>query len=236
MSIEDNPEKDADSIKSGDSSNSPTSGQPVNDTSSRYNIFHKIQSNRFLSRRTLVWMKRGLIPLLGLLVALGIIFGVVYFYRCNPDIFERLETYGYLGVFLISILFNATIIFPLSNISVIISMGATLGVPLFVGLAGGSGAAIGELTGYLAGRSGQGFFRKSKLYLRLEGWVKRWGWIAIFIMSVFPAVFDIVGLIAGALRMPLWKFFLACAGGRIISYTVVAYTADLGFKFIPWFD
>ena len=203
---------------------------------SRHTVFQKIKCNRFLSRRTWVWLKRGILPLLGLLVALGIILGIFFFYHYNPDIFERLETYGYLGVFLISIFFNATIIFPLSNISIIISMGATLPVPVFVGLAGGIGAAIGELTGYLAGRSGQGLFKKSKLYLRLEGWVKKWGWIAVFIMSVFPAVFDIVGLIAGALRMPLWRFFLACAAGRIVSYTIIAYTADWGFKLIPWFD
>ena len=237
MSIEDNPEKEVDIIKSGDTSNSTTSGQSVNDMiSSRHTIFQKIQSSRFLSRRTWVWLKRGILPLLGLLVALGIILGIFFFYRYNPDIFERLETYGYLGVFLISIFFNATIIFPLSNISIIISMGATLPVPVFVGMAGGVGAAIGEMTGYLAGRSGQGLFKKSKLYLRLEGWVKKWGWIAVFIMSVFPAVFDIVGLVAGALRMPLWRFFLACAAGRIVSYTIIAYTADWGFKLIPWFD
>ena len=229
MSIEDNTEKEADDIKSEDgteTSDVSTSGQSVND---------KISSRHF-NWQFRVWIKRSLVPLLGLLVAIGIILGIVFFYRYNPDIFERLETYGYLGVFLISIFFNATIIFPLSNISVIISMGATLGVPLFVGLAGGSGAAIGELTGYLAGRSGQGLFRKSKIYLRLEGWVKRWGWIAIFIMSIFPAIFDIVGLIAGALRMPLWRFFLACMAGRIISYTIIAYTADWGFKLIPWLD
>jgi len=235
--MEDNTEKEADDIKSGDSSGSPTSGRSVNDTTSpQETVFQKMRSNSLFTRRTWVWIKRGLIPLLGLLVALGIILGVFFFYRNNPDIFDKLETYGYLGVFLISVFFNATIIFPLSNISVIISMGATLPVPLFVGLAGGSGAAIGELTGYLAGRSGQSLFRKSKIYLRLEGWVKKWGWIAVFIMSIFPFVFDIVGLIAGALRMPLWRFFLACAAGRIVSYTIIAYTADMGFKMIPWLD
>ncbi len=231
MSVEDKPENNR------EITGEPAPGQSVDGTvPSRHTVFKKIRSSRFLSRRTWIWIKRGLIPLLGLLMALGIILGVVFFYRYNPDIFDRLETYGYLGVFIISIVFNATIILPLGSISVVISMGATMASPLLVGLAGGAGAAIGEMTGYLAGRSGQGLFKKSRLYLRIEGWVKRWGWIAVFLMSGFPAVFDIVGLIAGALRMPLWKFFLACAAGRIISYIVVAYTADLGFKFIPWMD
>lgn len=231
MSIEDKPEDDH------EIPGEPATGQSLNDTvPSRHTFFQKIRSSRFLSRRTWMWIKRGVVPLAGLLVALGIIIGVVFFYRYNPDVFDRLETYGYLGVFIISIIFNATIILPMGSISVIISMGATLSSPLLVGLAGGTGAAIGEMTGYLAGRSGQGLFKKSRLYLRLEGWVERWGWIAVFLMSGFPAVFDIVGLIAGALRMPLWKFFLACAAGRIISYIVVAYTADFGFKFLPWID
>lgn len=169
MSIEDNTEKEADAKKPADSSNSLAAGQPVNGASSSRNvIFQKFRSRKFFNRRTWIWLKRGILPLLGLLVALGIILGIFLFYRYNPDIFEQMETYGYLGVFLISILFNATIIFPLSNLSIIISMGATLPVPFFVGLTGGSGAAIGELTGYLAGRSGQGMFRKSKIYLQLE--------------------------------------------------------------------
>ena len=124
----------------------------------------------------------------------------------------------------------------MSNIAVIISLGATLPLPLFVGLAGGAGAAIGELTGYLAGRSGRGLLKRSKVYSRVEGWVKKWGWVAVFIMSIFPFVFDVVGIIAGALRMPLWRFFLACWAGRTISYIFIAYMADLGFQFIPWLD
>lgn len=237
MSMEDNTEKNIERIKSGGGPEAPAPGQAVNSAvPSRYVIFRKIRTSRFLTRRVWILMKRRLIPLIGLISALGIIIGIIFFYRYNPGVFDELETYGYLGVFIISIIFNATVVLPVSNIAVIISMGATLPSPLFVGLAGGVGAAIGELTGYLAGRSGQGFFRKSNFYLRLEGWVKRWGWIAVFIMSVFPAVFDLVGLIAGALRMPLWRFFLACVVGRIISYVFIAYMADLGFRLIPWLD
>ena len=155
MSIEDNTEKESDSARSEDRSEPSetlTSEQSENDIiPSRHTIFRNIDSNRLFTQRIWVWMKRGFVPLLGLLVALGIIIGIFIFYKYNPEIFEEMETYGYLGVFLISIIFNATIILPASNIAVITSMGATLPSPLFVGLAGGAGAAIGELTGYLAG-------------------------------------------------------------------------------------
>ena len=176
------------------------------------------------------------IPLLGLFLALTIIFGIIFVYWRNPDIFEELEAYGYLGAFLISIILNGTIILPVSNVAVIMSLGATLPSPLLVGLAGGFGAAIGELTGYLAGRSGRGLLKRNRVYVRLEKWVEKWGWLAVFTMSIIPFVFDIVGIIAGALRMPLWRFFLACWAGRTISYIIMAYLADFGLEVMPWFN
>ncbi|HUT68248.1 MAG TPA: VTT domain-containing protein [Dehalococcoidales bacterium] len=186
--------------------------------------------------RKVVWLRRRLLPLLGLLVAIGIMVGIVYLYWRNPHIFRELRAYGYLGAFVISVILNATIILPVSNMTIMMTLGATLPSPLMVGLAGGIGAAIGEMTGYIAGRAGRGLLLKSKVYNRMEGWVKRWGWIAVFVMSIFPFVFDIVGIIAGALRMPFWRFFLACWLGRTVSYVFMTYMASLGFKAIPWFN
>jgi membrane protein YqaA with SNARE-associated domain len=186
-------------------------------------------------RGILVWLKKRLVPLAGLIFAIAIIVGVVYVYLQNRDIFEELKGYGYAGAFVISVILNATVILPVSNMTVIIALGATLPSPYIVGLAGGIGAAIGEMTGYIVGRSGRGLLAKNKVYARVEGWVKRWGWIAVFVMSIFPFLFDVVGIIAGAMRMPLWKFFLACWLGRTIVYVLVAYLASLGLRAIPWF-
>jgi len=183
----------------------------------------------------LAWLRKRSIPLAGLLLAVAIMAVVGYFYWKNPGVFRELKTYGYLGAFIISIILNATIILPVSNMAFIISLGATLPYPYFVGMAGGIGAAIGEMTGYIAGRSGRGLLAKSKVYSRVEGWVRRWGWIAVFVLSIFPFLFDIVGIIAGALRMPFWKFFLACWLGRTISYVAVAWGASIGIKLLPWF-
>lgn len=243
MTAEDRPENETDSP---DSSGEPlATGTPEVKKRRAYSpqeIFRKIYSNRFLTRRLFIWRKRRLLPLLGLLIAVGIMVGVFLLYRAYPDffrdpnLFPGVEGLRYLSVFIISIIFNATIILPVSNIAVIISMGATLPSPALVGIAGGAGAAIGEMTGYLAGRSGRNLLRRSKVYTRVEGWVKKWGWIAVFVMSVFPFVFDIVGIIAGALRMPVWRFVLAAGAGRAISYIAVAYLADLGFQVFPWLD
>lgn len=199
-------------------------------------LLDKVTPKTLAGLRKLVWIRRHILSLVGLLVAIGIMVGIVYLYWQNPDIFRELRAYGYLGAFVISVILNATIILPVSNMTIMMTLGATLPSPVIVGLAGGFGAAIGELTGYIAGRSGRGLLTKSKVYNRVEGWVKRWGWIAVFIMSIFPFVFDIVGIIAGALRMPLWRFFVACWLGRTISYVFMTYMASLGFKAIPWFN
>jgi len=49
------------------------------------------------------------------------------------------------------------------------------------------------------------------------------------VFSLVPAVFDIVAVAAGALRIPLWQFVLACWLGRTILYVSVATLAALGW-------
>jgi len=180
------------------------------------------------------WVKKHYLSLLGLLLVIAIITTAGILYFTNPDLLENLQGYGYAGAFVISVILNATLIIPVSNMAIIFSLGAAPALsPLFVGLAGGIGAGIGEMTGYIAGRSGRGLLAKNNLYTRVEKWVKRWGWIAVFVLSIFPFFFDVVGIIAGAMRMPVWLFFLACWGGRTVSYVTVAYLAHLGFNL--WF-
>jgi membrane protein DedA with SNARE-associated domain len=181
-------------------------------------------------------LKKIVIPLSGLILAVAIIVVVAYFYFRYPDFFkqENVEKLGYLGVFVIGLILNATVIIPVSNMTVIFAMGAALPMPWAVGVVGGVAAGIGEMTGYIAGRSGRGLLARNKVYVRVEGWVKRWGWIAIFLLSIVPFAFDVVGIIAGALRMPVWKFMLATWAGRTIIYVVVAYLGYMGINF--WFS
>ena len=188
-------------------------------------------------KRMLGWLRKRIIPISGLLLVIAIIVTVGILYTKYPDIFDELKGYGYVGAFVISVILNATLIIPVSNMAVIFSLGTVPSLfPLFIGLAGGIGAGIGEMTAYIAGRSGRQLLAKSTIYTRVESWVKRWGWIAVFILSIFPFVFDVVGIIAGAMRMPWWRFFLACWAGRTISYVTVAYLAHIGFEALPWLN
>jgi membrane protein YqaA with SNARE-associated domain len=106
-----------------------------------------------------------------------------------------------------------------------------------VGLAGGAGAALGEITGYMVGFSGRGVAERSRLYHRLVGWMERWGMLTVLVFSLVPFFFDLVGIIAGALRFPLWKFVLCCWLGRTIMYVGVIVAVSMGYRSIlPFFS
>jgi membrane protein DedA with SNARE-associated domain len=187
------------------------------------------------------WLKKRLIPLLTLFLVLAISVALFFFGR-NPELIVKLEGYRYFGAFLISLIGNASILLPgivlpiLTGLGVVFYPVSGLAGVVMVGLAGGVGAAIGEMVGYMAGYSGRGIVENKKLYWRLVGWVKKWGALAIFIFALFPLFFDLVGLAAGVLRFPLWKFVLVCWLGRTLLYVVFILLAALvGKTVLPYF-
>jgi membrane protein DedA with SNARE-associated domain len=177
-------------------------------------------------------LRNKIIPLLALLLVIAIMVGIFYFYRHYPEMVSRLEDYGYLGAFLISLTLNATVVLPAGNILVLAVLGATLPSATLVGLAGAAGAAVGEITGYMVGYSGQAMVQRQRTYIRVEGWVKKWGAMTIFLVSIVPFFFDLAGIAAGVLRFPLWKFLLACWLGRTILYIVIALAGAQGWEVI----
>lgn len=177
--------------------------------------------------------KRFLMPALMLLAIIGVS-AVLFIFR---DIVRDFEEFGYLGAFLISLVGNATVIFPMPGLLLVVALGAVLN-PWLVALAGGVGGALGELSGYAVGLSGRGFARNNKWVLRAEGWMKRWGMTTIFAFALLPFLpFDVAGLIAGASRYPLWKFLIAATLGKTLLYLLMVFAASWGWDFlIGWFD
>jgi len=76
---------------------------------------------------------------------------------------------------------------------------------------------------------------KKSLYERLARWLGRWGMLFVFVFSIVPLVFDVVGLVAGALRYPYWKFLVACWLGRTVLYIALSYAGLLGWEIIVRF-
>jgi|TARA_B100000315_G_scaffold112002_1_gene102702 membrane protein YqaA with SNARE-associated domain len=181
------------------------------------------------------WLKTKIIPLLVLLLVIAITVSLFILTQRYPEKIEEFESYGYLGVFLISLVSNATVILPVPGILVIFPLAATYN-PVLVGLIGATGGVIGEITGYLAGYSGRGMVKTGRMYNRVEGWMKRWGAWAIFVFAVTPfLLLDVAGMVAGALRFSFWKFILVAWVGKSLKYIIlmltVAWGWDAGLRF-----
>ena len=148
---------------------------------------------------------------------------------------DKLESYGYLGTFLISILANATLLIPVPGLVIVFSMGAKFN-PLLIGLAAGAGATIGELSGYLAGFSGQGILENQKYYNRMVSWMRKNGPMTILILAFFPnPLFDLAGMVAGVLNMPVYKFLFWALIGKILKMVLFAY-AGAGVISSDWLN
>ena len=134
------------------------------------------------------------------------------------DFEEYIETSGYAGVFLMGVIGSASPIWPLPG-SWAAFIAAGLGLnPFLIGLAAGLGEPIGELSGYTAGYGGQIAINRWKRYTQIMNWMRRRGGITIFIISAIPNFFiKLATIAAGALRYPLWKFFIYCWAGKTVK-------------------
>ena len=174
-------------------------------------------------------LRHKAIPLLILFLVLAITVTLFLFFQQNPGKIKEFEKYGYPGAFLISLVSTATIILPAPGILLVIAIGATLNSVL-VGLSSALGASIGEMTGYMLGHSGRGFARSNKMLVRAERWMRRRGFMTVFLFSLIPFLpFDVVGVISGALRFPIWKFLLACFLGKTLLTIVLIQTGAWGW-------
>lgn len=158
------------------------------------------------------------------ILALAFVVAVSVYIFSIRDQAEQLAAYGYPGIFLLALLSYATVILPAPGIAVVFAMGAVFN-PAGVALAAGAGAALGEISGYLAGFSGQAIIEDTKIYQRLTGFIQKHGGLTIFILSAVPnPFFDLAGAAAGALKMPFPKFLLWCWLGETVKMLIFAYT------------
>jgi uncharacterized membrane protein YdjX (TVP38/TMEM64 family) len=167
--------------------------------------------------------------LIALLFALGIT-GLIFLYR---DRIAQFSSYGYLGLLIVSIVGNATVLLPVPSLAATFLAGGIFN-PILAGLVSGAGMAIGELSGYLAGYGGTAIVETEDQarFQYLHSWMQRHGFLTIFVLSVIPnPVFDLAGIAAGMLHFPVRRFLLACFLGKAAKGIAFAFA---GAQSLPW--
>lgn len=167
----------------------------------------------------------GLRQYASLALITGVLALTIAIIALNPVEFfkSRLEIYGYFGIFLIMLFSSATVILPVPGLAAVFFAAKFLD-PVLLGIAAGAGSALGESTGYFFGQGGSSFFGRRALYEKSRHWLKKWGFWIVFAFAATPSPADIIGITAGALGYPLWRFLLANFLGKTLKSIVIAYT------------
>ena len=159
-----------------------------------------------------------------------------------PDLTDPVAGFSYGGVFLTNLASTATFFFPVPGLTaaaqtLIATEGEASDLPWLVGVAGGAGMAIGEITAYYGGYLGAelvrgrefgGPPRLRRVIERAIGGVnwlmKRWGMATLFVLSAVPnPLFEVAGLTAGSVRMPFRRFLISVTAGKILRGILLAY-------------
>jgi membrane protein DedA with SNARE-associated domain len=168
-----------------------------------------------------------------------------------PDLTDDLEGFGYASVFLMNLASTATFFIPVPGLTaaaqaLIATEGADARLPWLVGVLGGLGMAVGEITAYYAGYLGAELARGREFpgppqvkrfvdrVLRGVHWLMdRWGMVTLFVLSAIPnPLFEFAGLTAGSVRMQFRRFFIAVTGGKIVRGLLLAYYGEDVFNAI----
>jgi membrane protein DedA with SNARE-associated domain len=151
---------------------------------------------------------------------------------------------GYAGIFLANLAGSATLFIPVPALTaaaqaLIVSAAGTLS-PFWVGVLGGLGMAVGEVTAYVAGMAAsviakeEDFKPPSRLQpiiTKVTRWIDwlmdHYGMPTLFVLAIIPnPIFEIAGWTAGATRYPFWKFMLALTPGKICRGLILAYVGE----------
>jgi membrane protein YqaA with SNARE-associated domain len=169
-----------------------------------------------------------------------------------PDLTDSLTGLSYGGVFLMNLASTATFYFPVPGLTlaaqtIIATEGDASNAPWLVGVAGGLGMALGEITAYYAGYLGAEIVRGREFngprrlqsaverILRGISWLMgRWGMATLFVLSAIPnPLFEIAGLTAGSVRMSFRRFLVSVTAGKILRGIILAY---YGVNAFDWFE
>ena len=144
------------------------------------------------------------------------------------------ESYGYLGIFLIS--FSESVIQPVPP-DPFIAGGSAFGLnPIMAALVATIGSVLGGLTAHTLGLTlGEPVARKllgERNYLKGELFMNRYGVFAVLLGALTPVPYKVVCWLAGVFEMPRTSFVIASFVGRFPRFLVFALLGDAMSKFL----
>ncbi len=181
-------------------------------------------------------------------IFLGGVIAVCVFLVYHWEYVARFQQYGYLGLFIMTIVTGFSIPIPVPYMVFTFTLGGILH-PALVGATAGLGLGIGGMLLYLTGRGGRRFLPQfnisdpadeaySSRMSRFLRWLKvprmmdfahQRGALAVFVLSAVPnPFFAPVAVSLGTMRFRSWKFFAACWAGSTVKAMALAYLGYLG--------
>jgi len=164
-------------------------------------------------------------------------FGVIYNWLLDISLLL-----GYLGAFFISIIGNATILFPFPYVGVAFILGGlrnevTMNFvfnPWLVGAVAGIGAMLGEMTGYFIGYGGGKLIDQNQTssFKRFIDMHPRVTPVVVWFLAATPIPDDILVVPLGAARYSWWKVALSQLVGKTMFLMVIAWSGRFGLDFI----
>lgn len=163
------------------------------------------------------WLRTAVLVISIVSLSVGLVYLLRYLETYLRVSLEGFAPWAYLIVFVATLLSSSTIIIPAPGALIMLAAAAKWN-PAIVAVVGSVGGTLGELTGYYAGH----LVRKAIItehaerYNQAVGWMNRYGLRAVFFFALVPILlFDLVGLVAGTLKLPVGKFLAACWAGRL---------------------
>ncbi len=144
-------------------------------------------------------------------------------------------SYGYFGVFLISLLGAVSIFFPIPYSVIIFTLGGLPHFePVWIAVAAGLGSSIGEFSGYLLGFEGrkaigEKYRKRMDLLVRL---FNRYGVIVIFLFALTPLPDDLIFIPLGIMRYNIVRAFIPALAGKFLMNLIVAYSGRFSVQII----
>jgi membrane protein YqaA with SNARE-associated domain len=192
-----------------------------------------------ISMKEKKWLRMALWIMGILILTAGLVYLMTFIEHYFRVSMKQYALLAYLIVFVVTLLSSCTILFPAPGVAFVMAA-ASIWNPVIVAIIAAIGGSLGELTAYYAGYLGKKIIINEQMaaYRWAKSWMDRYGILAVFLFALIPVLlFDLVGLIAGALRLSVWKFYFACLAGRIPRSFVEAYVGAgiIPLIFPSWF-